>query len=343
MDFYFSEAHASHCPGQFLQRGVMKPHEDRPARADALRNAALAAGLTERSAGEYGRDAIAAVHTPAYLEFLESGPGEWATAPGAGPEIVPNVHPAGAPGSYPASIVGRAGWHLSDCSAPVGPGTFAAAIAAAGVALSAAEAIAGGAAEAYALCRPPGHHAFPDQGGGHCYLNNIAVAATWLRPRLGRLAILDIDVHHGNGTQAVFYRSPDVFTVSVHADPNALYPFFWGHAHERGEGDGTGFNLNLPLAPGTGDDGWLAAIGAGLDAISRFAPAALLVALGLDAAADDPLGALKVTAGGFARAGGPIGRFAAPVLLVQEGGYLSPALGANLEAFLDGFGGARRG
>ncbi|HYZ33532.1 MAG TPA: histone deacetylase family protein, partial [Crenalkalicoccus sp.] len=179
------------------------------------------------------------------------------------------------------------------------------------------------------------------RAGGHCYLNNAALAAEALR-RAGapRVAVLDVDSHHGNGTQAMFWQRADVLTVSIHGDPDRYYPWFTGHAEERGEGAGEGFNLNLPLAFGTGDAGWLAAIGTGLAAIRRFGAEALVVSLGFDASEHEPLNALAVTAEGFARAGAAIAALRLPTAIVQEGGYAVEQLGPLLERFLTGWGGA---
>jgi len=196
--------------------------------------------------------------------------------------------------------------------------------------------VAGGARAAYALCRPPGHHAFADLAGGFCFLNNSAIAAERLRAGGMRPAILDVDVHHGNGTQGIFYGRCDVLTVSIHADPARFYPFFWGHAHERGTGAGLGANLNLPLARGTGDEDYLATLGTALARIAAFGADAIVVALGLDAHVDDPFRGLAVTTPGFTRIAAAIAGAGLPVLCVQEGGYVSDALGANLTAFLSG-------
>ena len=191
--------------------------------------------------------------------------------------------------------------------------------------------------QAYALCRPPGHHAYADMAGGFCFLNNTAIAAERLRAKHQRVAVLDVDVHHGNGTQGIFYDRGDVLTVSIHADPAHYYPYFWGHAHETGTGKGNGCNLNLPLPLGSPDTPWLDAGDKALARIADFAPTALVVALGLDASESDPLQGLKVTGVGFHAMAGKIARLGLPTVLVQEGGYLSDDLGRNLVQFLDGF------
>ena len=190
---------------------------------------------------------------------------------------------------------------------------------------------------AYALSRPPGHHAFGDLAGGFCFLNNAGIAAERLRAAGLRPAILDVDVHHGNGTQGIFYGRDDVLTVSLHADPARFYPFFWGHAQERGEGRGTGCNLNLPLPRGTDYVAYLAALEIALERVGSFGTEVLVVALGLDASIDDPFKGFAVTQDGFARIGAAIAKAGLPTLFVQEGGYLSPSLGANLTRTLTGF------
>jgi acetoin utilization deacetylase AcuC-like enzyme len=186
------------------------------------------------------------------------------------------------------------------------------------------------------LSRPPGHHAFGDLAGGFCFLNNSGIAAERLRAKGLRPAILDVDVHHGNGTQGLFEARGDVLTVSIHADPARFYPFFWGHAQERGTGAGRGANLNLPLPRGTGDDAYLRALDTALARIDAFGCDALVVALGLDAHERDPFQGLAVTTAGFGRITRAIAGAGPPVLYVQEGGYLSDDLGPNLAAALEG-------
>jgi acetoin utilization deacetylase AcuC-like enzyme len=180
-----------------------------------------------------------------------------------------------------------------------------------------------------------------DLAGGFCFFNNSAIAAAHLRLKHERVAILDVDVHHGNGTQGIFYERGDVLTVSIHADPASFYPYVWGYAHERGAGAGLGTNLNIPLPIGTGDDGYLEALGKAQAMIAAFAPGALVVALGLDASEHDPLVGLAVITDGFRCIGQAIARLGLPTVLVQEGGYLSDILGANLTAVLGGFEDAR--
>jgi acetoin utilization deacetylase AcuC-like enzyme len=331
-----TDAHRAHAPRGFLLRGAIAESPEKPERAERL-----LAAVRERhellAPREHGPGPVAAVHSPEYLGFLKTAHAEWSRIRGAGPEVIPNVHPGRRMASRPRGVVGLAGWHMADGACPIGAGTWAAARAGADCALTAADLVLAGERRAYALCRPPGHHAFADMAGGFCFLNNVAVAAQHMLGELRRVAILDVDVHHGNGTQDIFYARRDVFFCSLHGDPATFYPFFAGHAHERGTGEGEGYNLNLPLAHGTGDDGFLAALGRGLAAIRSFAPEALLVSLGLDAQERDPLGVLKVTTAGFGRVAAQIAGLGLPTVLVQEGGYLCDDLGPNLASFLEGF------
>lgn len=341
MKAVYTERHRSHDPQFFLVRGVVKRTTEQPERAGRLLKGLKAGGHTLIEPTAFGQGPRVRVHSPEYLRFLEGAFDEWSALPDSGPEMIANMHPVRHAATYPTHIVGKLGWHTVDTACPIGRGTWAGACAAADVATTAAQLVMDGEDAVYALCRPPGHHAYRDQAGGFCFLNNTAIAAAHLRQKHERVAILDVDVHHGNGTQGIFYRRPDVFTVSIHADPVGYYPFVWGYAHERGEGDGLGANLNIPLPIGTGDDGYIAALNMARKAIGSFAPSALVIALGLDASEHDPLAALKVTTDGFRRIGEAIAGFGLPTVLVQEGGYLSDILGNNLAAVLGGFEAAR--
>jgi len=337
MKIVYSDKHAQHDPQTFVVRGVKQRSAEQPERATRLLAAATGAGHAITAPKAFGPGPAASVHTPDYLDFLQTAAREWAKLPGASDEVVPNVHPARQPATYPKGLTGRAGWHQVDMGCPIGPHTWDAALAATEVATTAAELVMSGTREAYALCRPPGHHAFADMAGGFCFLNNTAIAAQRLRGKHERVAVLDVDVHHGNGTQGIFYARADVLTVSIHADPDYYYPYFWGHAHEIGEGAGRGCNLNLPLPLGSADAPWLAAGDTALARIRAFAPTALVVALGLDASESDPLQGLKVTGPGFHAMASKIAQLGLPTVLVQEGGYLGDDLGRNLVQFLAGF------
>ena len=290
----------------------------------------------------FGQGPRARVHSAEYLRFLEEAWDAWVALGDSGSEMIANIHPVRYGATYPTHIVGRLGWHAADTAARSVKGTYAAACAATDVATTAAQLVMDGEDAAYALCRPPGHHAYADDVAvASAFFNNSAVAAAQLRLQHERVAILDVDVHHGNGTQGIFYERPDVLTVSIHADPVFFYPFVWGYAHERGAGPGLGANLNIPLPKGTGDDDYIKAIGEAEKTIRAFAPGALVVALGLDASEHDPLAGLAVTTAGFRRIGAAIARLGLPTVFVQEGGYLSDILGANLTAALGGFEEAR--
>jgi acetoin utilization deacetylase AcuC-like enzyme len=335
---FFHPGTIAHDPKFFLLRGRNVENEERPARVDKLLAGLALAGVAYEEPRAFGAGPRLAVHSLEYLQFLERAWDAWKALPNAGPEVVANIHPPRGPSApaYPEGIVGRAGWHMSDTSCPIGPATWEAARLAADTAVAGAQALLDGTDIVYALCRPPGHHAYADRAGGHCFLNNNAIAAQYLRRGAERVAVLDIDVHHGNGTQNIFYERADVLTVSIHADPHGIYPWFLGHATERGSGAGAGFNLNMPLPLGTCDDLWLEAIDAGIRHVAGFAPDIVVIALGLDASATDPFQAFKVTREGFRAAGERMGRIPQPLLLVQEGGYQSDNLSANLAAFLTG-------
>jgi acetoin utilization deacetylase AcuC-like enzyme len=337
MKVIFSARQKAHYPKHFLSSGAPQPNPEVPQRADCLLAAALQSGLTRIEPADYGIDPLAAVHTPEYLQFLQNIVRRWAYIEDASEEVVPNIHPDRRDGAYPASAVGQAGFHMADTGCPIAAATWESALVSAHSAIHGAHALLEGDSACYALARPPGHHAARDFAAGFCYLNNTAAAAQRLRSRFDRVAILDVDVHHGNGTQDIFYHRADVFTVSIHADPLRFYPFFWGHAVERGEGDGLGYNLNLPLPRATGDDGYLRTLQQALTRIEAFAPQALVVALGLDAYEGDPFQGLAVTTAGFEKIAVEIRGLKLPTLIVQEGGYLCDALGDNLRSFLRPF------
>ena len=334
---FYAPDTAAHDPQFWMLRGVPMRNKESAERAERLLAGVAAAGLTVGDPPMTDRAAMHAVHTPRYLRFLETAWQEWQSAPGAGPEVVANLHPQKATQTYPSCIPGRAGWHMADTGCPLGRDTHAAALRGVDTALAATDAVMRGARAAYALCRPPGHHADADTAAGHCFLNNSAIAAQALLSRHDRVAVLDIDVHHGNGTQDIFYDRADVLTVSVHADPDAFYPFYLGHAPEIGRGAGQGFNLNLPLPLGSGNAPWLQAIDRALQRIRDFAPGALVLALGLDAHENDPFKGLCVTTPAFGDAARMIRALTLPTVIVQEGGYLSEDLTLNIASHLRGW------
>ena len=338
MKVVFSPAQLAHYPHHFLSSGAPQPNPEVPERAERLLASALREGWQQVTPADYGLEPLAAIHTPEYLQFLRHIVRRWSRIEGASAEVVPNIHPDRRDGAYPASAVGQAGFHQADTSCPISSETWSSALASAHTAIHGAQLLLQGDRLCYALSRPPGHHAARDFAAGFCYLNNCAAAAQHLRSRFERVAILDVDVHHGNGTQDIFYARDDVLTVSIHADPVRFYPFFWGHAGERGAGAGLGYNLNLPLPRGTGDADDLRALERGLSRIIAFAPQVLVVALGLDAFEGDPFHGFAVTTTGFGQIAEAIRSLGLPTLIVQEGGYLCDALGDNLGSFLRGIG-----
>jgi acetoin utilization deacetylase AcuC-like enzyme len=325
--------------------GVAIDGDELPERATLIRDALVAAGAPVVEATAHDDATLLAVHDPGLVTFLRDAYPAWVEAgypgdPGQ-PRVVGYIFPtggllAGIEPLQPASPAARTGHWAFDTLTPVGPGTWAAARAAVDCALTAADLVADGARRAYACTRPPGHHATRSAYGGSCYLNNVAVAAQRLRERgAERVAILDVDAHHGNGAQAIFWERADVRTGSVHVDPRAgWFPHFLGVADERGAGAGEGANRNLPLAPGTGDEGWLEAVGE-LAAFGADADA-LVVALGVDAAAGDPESPLLVTDEGYREAGRRLGGLGLPTVVVQEGGYDLATVGPLVLAFLEG-------
>ena len=282
-------------------------------------------------------EAITAVHDPAYVEFLKGVHARWMQHAEYGPVAIPNVHPTHRMYRKPTELLGELGWYSNSTSCPITEGTWPAVFASAQVAVHGAERLASAQAPVYAMCRPPGHHAYPDLMTGVCYLNNAAIAAQQLGARFGKIAIVDIDVHHCNGTQFIFWEQPDVLVCSIHVDPRLSAPYYAGHADEVGEGAGKGCNLNLPLPWATPDGPWLAALDRALAAVRDFAPGALVVSLGFDAGEHDPVATFRITGEGFAGAGRRLASLGHPTLLVQEGGYLSPFLGGYLRSFLRAF------
>lgn len=337
MKAVFDERQWKHDPKHFMANGNILPNPEQPKRIEVLRAGAKAAGCVFQAPIDAGLGPIAALHSPQYLTFLKNIYTRWQRIEGAGDEVIPNIHPARRTDGYPKSATGQSGFHQADTACPIAVGTWEAAYWSAQSAVTGADLITDGEQSAYVLSRPPGHHAFGDLAGGFCFLNNAAIAAERLRSRGLRPAVLDVDVHHGNGTQGIFYGRDDILTVSLHADPERFYPFFWGYAQERGEGRGLGYNLNLPLARGTGDEAFLQALETALAQVSNFGADVLVVALGLDASIDDPFQGLAITQNGFAAIGAAMARLNIPVLFVQEGGYLSDTLEINLTRVLAGY------
>jgi acetoin utilization deacetylase AcuC-like enzyme len=342
----WSEDCLRHEPDGEVWLGVRDPGTEVPARAVVLRDALVAAGAPVVPARPHGDEILHAVHDPGLLTHLAQVWQQWQQA-GLPAEhgrdrVVPYVFPtpgmlAGLAPRTPPAVHGRAGQYCYDTMTLIGPGSWEAIRGAADAALTVADLVSSGTRLAYALCRPPGHHATPAGYGGSCYLNNAAIAAQALRAAgAGRVAIIDIDAHHGNGTQMIFYRRPDVWYGSLHIDPGAgWFPHYAGYADERGAGAGEGFNLNLPLPPGAGDSEWLAALAMLCRAARAARPDAVVVSLGLDAAASDPESPLRVSEAGYAEAGRVVAGLG-PAVLIQEGGYDLASLGPLAVAALAG-------
>ncbi|MGM4914566.1 histone deacetylase family protein [Rhizobium sp. 768_B6_N1_8] len=280
---------------------------------------------------------VTEVHHADYVEFLRTAYDRWAAHGGYGPEVIANVHPTHRMSRKPTELLGELGWYSNSTSCPMQAGTWQAVYASAQTALHAADALRPGADHVYALCRPPGHHAYPDLMSGMCFLNNAAIAAHQLTKRYERVAIVDIDVHHGNGTQFIFWERHDVLFCSIHIDPSDAAPYYAGYVDEIGEGLGRGLNFNQPLPVGTRDEAWLDAIDRALSRVREYNAGALVISLGLDAAEHDPVAAFKISNSGFAAAGGRVSKLGLPTLLVQEGGYLSPQLASCLQSFTRAF------
>lgn len=344
MHLFFSQAQLLHQPQQFMAAGrVVQPLEN-PDRVTMLAKALTAIGLQVMDSGDHGMEAIRAVHDADFLAFLETACAEWRAFPGSGPEVWPNIHPYRGTGAdlartkAPATgIIGRAGWYIGDMACAMGEGTWAAAYASAQTAIAAANAVLTGHDAAFGLCRPPGHHAYRDRASGFCFLNNAAIAAERLRQRFGRVAILDFDTHHGDGTQAIFYARDDVFVGSCHTDPTAYYPYYSGFAQETGLGDGLGTTLNIPLPEGSGDAAYIAACQSLADAARRFGAEALILSAGWDAHREDPLSKLQVTTQAYAEIGALLGALRLPTVILQEGGYSLKAAGEAAPAFVSAF------
>ena len=339
MKTVFNSEHSQHDPGFFLVKGSLQASTEQPERAQRLLAGVERLGLEVISPTDFGDAARSAVHSRRYLDFLSVAHQQWTELPGASKEVIANIHPLEQPASYPQSIVGRAGWHMADTACPLGEFTFAAACGSANSAVTATQCVIDGDQSAYALCRPPGHHAYAERAGGFCFLNNAAIAAAHALKVHERVAILDVDVHHGNGTQGIFYNRSDVLTVSIHADPQNFYPFYWGHSQETGAEKGEGYNLNMPLPLLSGDTEFIRVLHDACERIEQFNPGVLLVALGLDASEADPLRGLSVTTEGFGQIGRVIAEMERPTVLIQEGGYLSDLLTDNLAAVLSAFAG----
>ena len=325
-----------HVPGAEIWLGMSTPGTEVPERIDAIEAALADWPMVEATA--HGDEVLLRVHDARLVEHVRTVWERWEEY--GADRVVPYLFPTPGllgdlPLREPTAVHGAAGMYAFDTMTLIGPGTWEAARAAVDVALTCVDLVEDGLI--YGLTRPPGHHVTRSAYGGSCYLNNAAVAAEALRGTHDRVAIVDIDAHHGNGTQDVFYARGDVLYASLHVDPGAgWFPHYMGFADEVGMGDGAGANLNIPLAPGTGDMRWLNAIIEIVERVSAFGATALVVSLGVDAAADDPESPLEITRSGYFRAGELLGELGLPTVALQEGGYHLPTLGPLVRATLEG-------
>ncbi len=342
MKIIFDERQLEHDPALYFRRGKFIPHPEQPQRAILLRDALMAAGHERAHPRDHGLDPIYAVHDRGYVDFCFSAWERWVETTGGTDPAVPNYHPGRRMARVPNGVIGELGYYSTDTSCPFVAGTASGIYWSAQTAIEAADRVRSGAEDTiYALCRPPGHHAFQDATMGFCFFNNAAIAAEELRKTHDRVAILDIDTHAGNGTQDIFYERGDVLYVSVHTDPSDYTPFYMSYADETGSGEGLGTTINLILAPGSTVPTILSRIKEGLAAIRAFNPGALVISLGLDMAEDDPLSLVKMTSAGFEDAARMIAGLKLPTAIIQEGGYLGPSLSNNAVHFLGAFDAAR--
>jgi acetoin utilization deacetylase AcuC-like enzyme len=344
MKVFHSETHRRHDPPfEVFDGGRRVPYLENPARLDKILSALRKTTWAEiNEPTDFGLDPILAVHDSDYVDFLASAWDEWRASAFESDSaadksaLLPATFALRRQPHKPTSLLGRAGYYMMDLSAVIVEGTHQAALSAANCALSGAQTLIEGERISFALCRPPGHHAGKDYAAGYCFLNNAAAAADWLSPQ-GRVAVLDIDYHAGNGTQDIFYERPDVLTISIHADPAFEYPYYAGYADETGKDNGSGFHRNFPLPAGTDDEHYLSTLESAASIIETFKPKYLVVSAGMDIYDGDPLGTFKITRQGIREIGNKISNLELPTLFVMEGGYANEALGDNIVTLLEPF------
>lgn len=322
-----------------LHGNKLVPCFEKPERADMVLDRIRQRKLGCVIAPEgFGLAPFQRVHSAEYIAFLQNAWADWLAAGGDGDALPPCTPMPDMSRRVPRSIWGRISYYSFDASAPLTGGTWAAAKASANVALTGQNLITGGEKSAFALCRPPGHHASTSYYGGYCFLNNAAIAAQAFRDAgASRVAILDVDYHHGNGTQSIFYDRDDVFFLSLHGDPEEDYPFFLGHADETGRGRGEGYNANYPLPHGTGAETWFDVLDQAIRRIKAYKPDALVVSLGVDTYEGDPISHFKLKSDDFLTMGRRLAQPGLPTLFVMEGGYAVEDLGINAVNVLEGF------
>ena len=342
MLIYYSELHKKHHPEfEIFDGGEKVQNFEVPERVERIvqtLNKTDWANIVGPS--DFGLEPILKVHDSEYIEFLQTAFDEWIqtdrTISFEKSALLPATFPTANWHHKPETLLGRAGYYMSDLSAPITAGTYVAALASANCSLSGAEAITNTESTVFALCRPPGHHAGKASCAGYCYINNAAVAAHWLSSK-GKTAILDIDYHAGNGTQDIFYQRADILTISIHADPNHEYPYFAGYPEETGAGPGLGFHRNFPLPAGSNDQAYLKTLREAIEVIKKFNPEYLVISAGMDLFGGDPLGKFTVTRTGIEQIGQEIAALNLHNLIVMEGGYNNEALGENIVTFINTF------
>ncbi|KTT35742.1 acetylpolyamine aminohydrolase [Pseudomonas oryzihabitans] len=335
MKTFFHPLQRLHHPRTYLSRGQMRQPQELPARIDPLLAVVERLGYPLLQPADHGLEPLAAVHSPAYLEYLSSAYQQWHEVPEDwGDEVMSNIYIR--EGNPLRGILGKTARYLADGSCPIGEHTWQAAYWSAQSAVAAAQAVLEGNPAAYALCRPPGHHARAEAAGGFCFLNNAAIAAQVLRGRFAKVAVLDTDMHHGQGIQEIFYERDDVLYVSIHGDPTNFYPVVAGFDDEIGSGSGVGFNLNLPMPHGASEADFFACLDQAETALRAFAPDVLVLSLGFDIYEKDPQSKVSVSHAGFQRLGQRIRALELPCVVVQEGGYDIATLEENARRFFEG-------
>ncbi len=337
-----SKDHRLHFPvGELAGGQLVRPYEC-PERWDYIHSSLKSAGHSDlREPDSLDMSLVKKIHNPDYLKFLENAWVEWQKEGFEG-DAIPTVFPARRMQQRaPEYIDGKLGYYAMAVETAITSGTWQAAKSSAAVATTAQKLVINKSSEVFALCRPPGHHSASDLYGGYCFLNNAAIAAQgFLDDGAKRVAILEVDFHHGNGTQDIFYQRDDVLFISLHGDPVHAFPHFLGYADETGSGAGEGFNLNYPMLPGTGFDVWQSALTDACTKITEYSPDALVISLGVDTFEKDPISFFKLTSDDFTRYGEQLASLSLPTLFVMEGGYAVEEIGTNTVNVLNGFSGA---